>query len=102
MIGAAPSPFGNVRKLTIMWAIIVAGIWVLAWVVGNFGTPDRRCVTWAQPCPAFTVPRTPVETLSTWDGTHYEAIARDGYSAHGPEAQNLAFFPLLPFAARFL
>jgi Gpi18-like mannosyltransferase len=76
--------FGNIRKLIAMWAIVIAGIWITAWLVGNF----------------CTLPRTPVETLSTWDGEHYDAIARNGYSTQGWEWRNLAFFPLLPSIAR--
>jgi Gpi18-like mannosyltransferase len=90
----AAMKFGNMRKLIAMWAIVVTGVWVLAWLIGNFSAPDR-CVK-AAPC----VPRTPVEVLSTWDGKHYEAIARRGYSAQGAESRNLAFFPLFPLVAR--
>jgi hypothetical protein len=82
------------RKLIAMWAIVVAGIWTIAWLVGNYSAPDRSCVTAAIRCA--------VESLSTWDGRHYEAIAQNGYSAHGPESSNLAFFPLLPSVARLV
>src|SRR5262249_42900950 len=47
-------------------------------------------------------PCTPVEALMSWDGKHYYAIARNGYSAQGPQSSNVAFFPLLPLVARFI
>src|SRR5262245_17497189 len=81
----------NTSKLIAMWGLVVIIIWVTAWLVGYFSTPNR---------PGLTFPRTPVETLSTWDAAHYYGIARDGYSAQGPESRRLAFFPLLPFLVR--
>jgi hypothetical protein len=39
--------------------------------------------------------------LSTWDGTHYGAIARNGYLTEGAEVRRLAFFPI-PAISRLL
>jgi hypothetical protein len=83
--------FANIRKLTAIWACVVIVIWITAWLVGFLSTPNR---------PGLSFPRGPVETLSTWDTAHYQAIARNGYSAQGWESRRLAFFPLLPLIAR--
>src|SRR5262249_29640039 len=83
--------FSNTQKLIAMWAIVVACIWIAAWLVGNFTAPDRI---------GITLPRTPVEALSTWDGQWYDAIARTGYGEGA--SPRYAFFPLLPAVARLL
>jgi len=39
---------------------------------------------------------------SRWDAPHYLDIVRYGYSAHGPDALWIAFFPLYPFLVRLV
>ena len=79
--------------LVVAWLIVELTIWVLAWAIGSFATPDRA---W------LSLPRSPVDVLSTWDGGHYATIARYGYSTVGAEAREFSFFPLLPIVSRLL
>lgn len=41
-----------------------------------------------------------METLARWDTVHFLNIARNGYSADGPDRVLLAFFPLYPWTTR--
>ena len=50
----------------------------------------------------LSFPRSPVDVLSTWDGTHYSTIARNGYLTEGAEVRRFEFFPLLPAISRLL
>src|SRR5262245_49237599 len=58
-----------------------------------FSMPDRAGLNFR---------RSPIEVLSTWDGTHYSHIARNGYSTDGAAVRRFAFFPLFPAISRLL
>jgi hypothetical protein len=77
--------------LVVAWLIAELTIWVLAWPI--FATSHRA---------GLSLPRSPVDVLSTWDGGHYATIARNGYSTVGADAHNFSFFPLLPIVSRLL
>lgn len=79
-------------KLTALWLAGVLMVWALAPVIAEF-VPQTT---------TFEHPRSAVNVLSEWDGEHYSVIATDGYSIDGEERRRLAFFPLLPTAARLL
>jgi len=76
----------GVLHLVIAWAIAVTVIWTFAAAYGQLGRPER----------AVDLPQSPVDVLSSWDGTHYRHLAEHGYSTEGPEIQRLNFFPLFP------
>ena len=77
----------STRRLVAAWLIVEITIWAFAWAIGRAG---------------LSFPKSPVEVLSNWDGTHYLTIARDGYSTEGAELRGFNFFPLLPAISRFL
>ena len=79
--------------LVVAWLIVEFTVWVLAWGIGSFATPHRT---------GLSLPQSPVDVLSTWDGTHYTTIARNGYSIVGANAREFDFFPLLPIFSRLL
>src|SRR5262245_21458408 len=83
----------STRGLAATWAIVIIAIWAFAWAIGMFSTPERA---------GLSLPRSPVEVLSTWDGMHYRAIARNGYLTEGAEVRRFGFFPLLPAISRLL
>ena len=83
-----PTPY--VARLALCWVVWVLGIWVVAFLVGRFVPPER----------SRPFPRSPVETLATWDGVHYAHIAAHGYSDDKVDRLLRAFFPLYPFLAR--
>src|SRR5215472_17993783 len=74
------------------WACFVAGIWILAAIVGRT-LPTRN---------GAPPPRPIAAVLATWDGGHYAQIAQDGYSPEGVRARLFGHFPLLPMLARAL
>lgn len=78
-------------NLVAAWGVAVVAIWVAAALVGQYLPAARGGVS---------TPRSPVEVLSAWDGTHYAAIATEGYSTVGAAQRRFAFFPLLPALAR--
>jgi hypothetical protein len=80
----------STRGLVAAWLIVVITIWAFAWAIGIFSTPNRAGLSF------------PVDVLSTWDGTHYGAIARNGYLTEGAEVRRFQFFPLLPAISRLL
>jgi hypothetical protein len=82
-----------VTKLIVAWAIAELLVWGVAAYVGR---------TIPSPKHFAEFPRTPVEALSSWDGSHYAAIASQGYSIEGAESRRLNLFPLLPAVARLL
>ena len=61
-----------------------------------------RAVVYPGPGERLNFPRSPVEVLSTWDGTHYSYIARNGYSTDGAAARRFSFFPLFPAISRLV
>ena len=83
----------STRGLVAAWLIVVITIWAFAWAIGMFSTPNRA---------GLSFPQSPVDVLSTWDGTHYSAIARNGYLTEGAEVRRFQFFPLLPAISRLL
>jgi hypothetical protein len=83
----------STRDLVVTWLIVHIAIWAFAWAIGIYSTPDRK---------GLSFPRSPVEVLSTWDGSHYLTISRDGYSTEGAALREFNFFPLLPAISRFL
>lgn len=80
-------------NLVAAWGVAVVAIWIAAFLIGQY-LPAARV--------GVSTPRSPVEVLSAWDGTHYTAIATEGYSTEGAGARRFAFFPLLPSLARLL
>jgi hypothetical protein len=76
----------------VAWAVAVAAIWLAATLLGRYGPVPTR----------VGAPRSPVEVLSAWDGSHYADLAANGYSAEGDERRQFGFFPLLPMLARAL
>src|SRR5947209_13645825 len=76
----------GVLHLVIAWAIAVTVIWTFAAAYGQLGKPER----------AVDLPQSPVDVLSSWDGTHYRHLAEHGYSTEGTERRRLNLFPLFP------
>ena len=68
----------STRRLVAAWLIVEVTIWAFAWAIGRAG---------------LSFPQSPVDVLSTWDGTPYSAIARNGYSTEGAEVRRFAVFP---------
>jgi hypothetical protein len=87
------STWRSARGLVATWLIVEIAIWAYAWGIGLSSTPDRA---------RLNFPRSPVEVLSTWDGTHYSYIARNGYSTDGAAARRFSFFPLFPAISRLV
>ena len=77
----------STRGLVAAWLIVEVTIWASAWAIGRAG---------------LSFPQSPVDVLSTRDGTHYSAIARNGYLTEGAEVRRFQFFPLLPAISRLL
>ena len=78
--------------LTAAWAITVAVVWSIATFVGRhprLGGDGRGAVR-----------RSPVQVLTSWDGTVYESIAEKGYQVTGEDRRLFVFFPLFPAIAR--
>lgn len=80
------------RPLLLFWLAYVVSVWLIAATVAT-SVPSHRV-----PAP----PASPVAPLSAWDGSNYNDIAVDGYSAEPDDARRFAFFPLLPAIARAL
>lgn len=74
------------------WATTVAAIWVAANLIGRY-VPSLR---------GSTAPRSPVEVLSTWDGSRHTHLAAAGYDPVGPAQRVYVALPLLPIIARLL
>ena len=87
------STWRSMRGLVASWFAVVIAIWALAWAIGMFSMPYRV---------GLNFPRSPIEVLSTWDGTHYSNIARNGYSTDGAAVRRFGFFPLFPAISRLL
>jgi len=89
--GLAP---GYGAKLLFVWAALTASIWLLAlFCVGRAPSEVRR---------EARIANSPAEALSTWDGSRYADIARNGYSTTPRRDRLFAFAPLFPNIARFL
>lgn len=81
-----PPARSGVLHLVIAWAIAVTIIWIFATTYGQLGRPNRN----------VELPQSPVDVLSSWDGTHYRHLAEHGYSTEGEEIRRLNLFPLFP------
>jgi hypothetical protein len=81
-LGALLGPAAT--RLMISWAIALCGIWTIAAICGQVGKPQV----------AVTLPRSPVDVLSNWDGNHYRYLAKHGYSAVEEKNPRLNLFPL--------
>jgi len=75
-----------ILRLIIAWAIAVTVIWIVAAIYGQAGKPKH----------AIELPQSPIDVLSSWDGTHYRHLAERGYSIEGGEIRRLNLFPLFP------
>jgi hypothetical protein len=84
-VGIWPARSGALR-LVIAWAIAVTIIWIIATTYGEFGRPEH----------VTELPQSPVDVLSSWDGTHYRHLAEHGYSTKEEERRRLNLFPLFP------
>ena len=76
----------------LFWLVYVTSVWLIATYVAA-EVPSHRV-----PAP----PAVATAPLSAWDGSNYNDIAVDGYSAAPDVARRFAFFPLLPGIARLL
>src|SRR5438067_1835801 len=76
---------GLVPRIVALAVAIRVGLWLVGlWATGYAVRPFH---------PALLL-------WSRWDAPHYLDIARYGYSARGPDALWIAFFPMYPFLVR--